>query len=293
MRPNGVAMRSGQPEGVADRQAHVRQAELGDRRPVGELDHRVDDRLRVHDHLDLVVRRAEQLVGLDHLEALVHQRAGVDGDLRTHLPRRMGQRLVDTDVGQLVGGPAAERPAARREQDAGDLAPGDRRSPAGTGARRCARCRPGPARRRASRAAAARRVRRRSGSPCSPAPAACRARSAAIVTGSPAKPTTALTTTSATSARSASSSTTVANGRAAATSARRAGSPTATKRGRNSAACSTRTSTDEPTPSADDLVAAALGADDVERLGADRAGRAGDGDPHRVYCAQGSSTSVT
>ena len=44
-------------ERVADRQAHVGQAELGDRRPVGELDHRVDHRLRMDDHLDLVVRR--------------------------------------------------------------------------------------------------------------------------------------------------------------------------------------------------------------------------------------------
>ena len=48
---------AGYAERVADRQAHVGHAELGDRRAVGELDHRVDDRLRVHDDLDLVVRR--------------------------------------------------------------------------------------------------------------------------------------------------------------------------------------------------------------------------------------------
>ena len=42
-------------ERVADRQAHVGHAELGDRRPVGELGHRVHDRLRVHDDVDLVV----------------------------------------------------------------------------------------------------------------------------------------------------------------------------------------------------------------------------------------------
>ena len=80
---------------------------------VGELDHRVDDRLRVHDHLDLVVGDAEQLVGLDHLEALVHQRADESiGDLRAHRPRRMGQRLVDVDVGQLGG--ACGRGTGRR-----------------------------------------------------------------------------------------------------------------------------------------------------------------------------------
>ena len=87
-------------ERVPDRQAHVGQRELGDGGAVGELHHRVDDRLRVHDHLDAVVADAEQLVGLDHLEALVHQRRRVDGDLRTHAPRRMGQGVVDGDAGR-------------------------------------------------------------------------------------------------------------------------------------------------------------------------------------------------
>ena len=106
-------------------------------------------------------------------------------------------------------------------------------------------------------------------------------RSVAIVTGSPAKPTTALTTTSASSTRSARSSTTVANGSAAATSARRAGSPTATKRGRNSLAWAMSDVDGRADAEGDDLVARRLGADDVERLGADRAGRAGDGDADR------------
>ena len=44
--------------------------------------------------LDLRRRQAEQPVRLDHLEALVHQRGRVDGDLRPHLPRRMPQRVV-------------------------------------------------------------------------------------------------------------------------------------------------------------------------------------------------------
>ena len=98
--------------------------QLGDRGAVGELDHRVHDRLRVHHHLDLVVVDAEQLVGLDHLEALVHQRRRVDRDLRAHLPRRVGQRLVDVDVGELGARAAAERPAAGGEHDPGDLAAG-------------------------------------------------------------------------------------------------------------------------------------------------------------------------
>src|SRR5262245_7489637 len=75
-------------------------------------------------------------------------------------------------------------------------------------------------------------------------------RSVAMVTGRPAKPTTALTTTSAGSARSSKRSTTVANGSADATSARRSARPTATTDGLNSLACSMSRSTDEPTPSA-------------------------------------------
>ena len=45
----------------------------------------------------------------DHLQSLVHQRARVDRDLRTHLPGRMGQCLVDTDVRQLAAcGPGTD-----------------------------------------------------------------------------------------------------------------------------------------------------------------------------------------
>ena len=55
--------------------------------PSTELDHAVHDRLRVHDHVDPIEAHAEQLVGLDHLEALVHQRRRVDGDLGAHRPR--------------------------------------------------------------------------------------------------------------------------------------------------------------------------------------------------------------
>ncbi len=44
-------------ERVLDRQPHVGDAELRDHRPVDELDHRVHDRLRVDDHVDLSRRR--------------------------------------------------------------------------------------------------------------------------------------------------------------------------------------------------------------------------------------------
>ena len=70
-------------EGVPDGQTHIGDRELGDGGGVGELDHRMHDRLRMHDDIDLVEAdavsgvaggRAEQFVSLDDLEALVHQR---------------------------------------------------------------------------------------------------------------------------------------------------------------------------------------------------------------------------
>ena len=89
--PLGVGQR------VGDREAHVGHRQLGDGGAVGELHHRVDDRLGVDHDLDPVVVHGEQLVGLDHLEALVHQRGGVDRDLRAHRPGGVGQGLLDRD----------------------------------------------------------------------------------------------------------------------------------------------------------------------------------------------------
>ena len=204
MRPNGVADPVGVGQGVGDRQAHVGQRQLGDGGAVGELDHRVHDRLRVHHHLDAVVADAEQLVGLDHLEALVHQRRRVDGDLRTHRPGGMGQGVVDGDVGQLGLGAAAERPAGRGEHDAAHpvaarARPGAGR--AGTGGPRSARCRRAPARRRpAARARAARPGRPAISDSLLASASRLPAPSAASVTPSPAKPTTPLTHTSPTAA---------------------------------------------------------------------------------------------
>ena len=106
MAPNGGADAVGPGQGVPDGQAHVGHGQLGDGGAVGVGDHRVHDRLRVDHHVDLVVadadavlpgRRAEQLVGLDDLEALVHERRRVDGDLRAHDPGGVGQGVVDGD----------------------------------------------------------------------------------------------------------------------------------------------------------------------------------------------------
>ena len=84
-----------------DRQPHVRRAGLGERRAVDELDHRVHDRLRVHDDVDAVERDVEEQVRLDQLEALVDQGRRVDRHDRAHVPGRVRQRLLDGDVGEL------------------------------------------------------------------------------------------------------------------------------------------------------------------------------------------------
>ncbi len=97
---------------VGDRHAHVGMAEVRERRAVDQRDHAVDDRLRVHDDVDALVRDAEQMVGLDDLEALVHQRRRVDRDLAAHLPRRVLERLIDRDVLQL-GARASAKGSAR------------------------------------------------------------------------------------------------------------------------------------------------------------------------------------
>ena len=83
----------GEVERVGDRHAHVREPEVGELGAVVELDQRVDDRLRVHDDVDRGVGDAEQVMCLDHLEALVHQRRRVDRDPPAHLPGRVRERL--------------------------------------------------------------------------------------------------------------------------------------------------------------------------------------------------------
>ena len=112
-----------------------------------------------------LVRKSEEEVRLDQLEPLVRERRRVDGDLRPHAPRRMGERLVDADVLELVPRAAAERAAGGREDDRVDGVARAALEALEDGAvlasRRAAAGRlPAPAR-------AARARRRRRGSPCS------------------------------------------------------------------------------------------------------------------------------
>ncbi len=71
-----ASRRTGDPvrpaQAMGDRRAHVGRTKLGHHRAVDELDHTVNDGLRMNQHIDLVGGQREQVRCLDHLEALVH-----------------------------------------------------------------------------------------------------------------------------------------------------------------------------------------------------------------------------
>ena len=71
-----------------------------------------------------VVGEAEQVMGLDQLETLVHERRRVDRDLAAHVPGRVGERRLDVDVAELVLRHPAERPARGGQDQPVDAAGG-------------------------------------------------------------------------------------------------------------------------------------------------------------------------
>ena len=91
----------GKRERILDGQTHIGHAELGLHRAVLELYGTVNDRLRVDEHLYLFGIDTEEPLRLNHLEALVHHRGRVDGDLRTHVPGGMAQGIGLGDMGDL------------------------------------------------------------------------------------------------------------------------------------------------------------------------------------------------
>ena len=62
----------------------------------------MNDRLRMHHHLDLAGLHAEQPFRFDNLKAFVHHGRGVNGDLGSHLPVGMFQCLCLGDGLQLL-----------------------------------------------------------------------------------------------------------------------------------------------------------------------------------------------
>ena len=88
---------------------------MGQRGAVVQLDQGVDDRLGMHDDVDLLVAHPEQMVGLDQLEPLVHQRGRVDRDLAAHRPSGVREGLLDRHPRHVRGRAATERAAGRGE----------------------------------------------------------------------------------------------------------------------------------------------------------------------------------
>ena len=270
---------------VGDRHAHVRIAQVGERGAVVQVHHRVDDRLRVHHHVDPVVGDAEQVVRLDQLEALVHQRGRVDRDLPAHVPGRVGERLLAGHRVELACGPR-NGPAAGGEHQPVDRARAAR--PRSAGRARSARSPRGAAGRPWPRRARSPARRPPRGSPCWPAPGRC-PRPARPPSGpSPAEPTSAFSTRSqSVSVISSTSPSGPARTSAVECSAARAaasGSASAMPRTRRARGLLEQQLPARRRGEAHHLeLGVAL--DHVERLGPDRAGRADYQDPaHRPEC---------
>src|SRR5438270_2936586 len=73
------------------------------------------------DDADGFQRDPEQVMGLDHLQALVHQGRRVDRDLGPHRPPRVVERLLHRHLVQVEVGMRPERAAARRDDQAPDV----------------------------------------------------------------------------------------------------------------------------------------------------------------------------
>src|SRR5262249_24870668 len=108
-------------ERVRDRHAHVRVAEVRERRAVAEADERVHDRGRLDRHLDALIVYAEQEVGLDHLEYFVRKRGGVHRALRPHAPRGVGEGVRGRHVFEVGARAAAEWAAGAGQYEGVDL----------------------------------------------------------------------------------------------------------------------------------------------------------------------------
>ena len=96
---------------VADGQLHVGRTELREHRAVAVLDERMNDTLAVDDGIHLPQRQTVEPHGLDDLKALVHQRRGIDGDLRAHRPVGVTERVGARLARKLFAGKTIERPA--------------------------------------------------------------------------------------------------------------------------------------------------------------------------------------
>src|SRR5579875_1259176 len=80
------------------------------------------DGLGVDEDLDLVLAQAEEMAGLDHLKAFVHQSGGIEADAAAHVPGGMAEGILEGGGAELLGRPAQKGAAGGGEDDAGGLA---------------------------------------------------------------------------------------------------------------------------------------------------------------------------
>ena len=76
---------------------------------VRKFDQAVNNALGVNHDVNLLRAQIEEPHRLHNLQALVHQRRRIDGDLAPHLPRRVPQRIRGRDRFQLGRRAATER----------------------------------------------------------------------------------------------------------------------------------------------------------------------------------------
>ena len=65
--------------------------------------------------------KAEEMMRLDQLEALVHERRRIDGDLGAHRPGRVRDRLLRRRLRDALRRPGAERPARGGQRVGADV----------------------------------------------------------------------------------------------------------------------------------------------------------------------------
>src|SRR5581483_9370449 len=109
-------------QSIQNWQVHRRQAGLHFERTIDELNHRMDNALRLHHHLYLLIGYAKEPVGLNHLQALIHQGRRIDSDLWSHTPGGMSESLLDRYRAKLVQRRAAERTAGGGDNQAAHVA---------------------------------------------------------------------------------------------------------------------------------------------------------------------------
>ena len=108
-------------KGIGDRNPHVRDSHLGDDGAIDIFHHGMDDALRMDLDSDLFNGHIEKPVGLDHLQPLVHQGGGVDGDLLPHLPVGMVEGILDRHLVKSAEGEIEERASRCGEDEAMDI----------------------------------------------------------------------------------------------------------------------------------------------------------------------------